>query len=225
MRLETRRAFTLIELLVVVAIIAVIASLLLPAVTLVKSMARRTQCASNLRQVGMAITAYADDHGDIYPAARIRVGGVQVHWFELCAGYVDIGSSSAAYVYRTSSAFDGKNVVIGCPDYEQTMSWRPSYGINMYMRLPGEASCSNWDQSTEAKAHFTQSEITFPSARPLAGDVDGWSLGVKNGPWWSFARDDRRHRGRPSWLFCDQHVANMGNTQIAYNAYNPETAK
>ncbi len=58
------RAFTLIELLTVVAIIAVLAALLLPAISLVRDQARSTKCQSNLRQIVMAGLGYAQDHDD-----------------------------------------------------------------------------------------------------------------------------------------------------------------
>ncbi len=54
------RGFTLIELLVVVSIIAVLVALILPAVSAARSAARRTACMNNLRQIGVAINAYAD---------------------------------------------------------------------------------------------------------------------------------------------------------------------
>lgn len=62
-----RHGFTLIELLVVVSIIAVLAALLLPAIGVVKGMAKRTACANNLRQVGLASIAWANDHDGIIP--------------------------------------------------------------------------------------------------------------------------------------------------------------
>jgi prepilin-type processing-associated H-X9-DG protein len=62
------KAFTILEFLTVVAIIAILAALLLPALSSGKSQARSTFCLNNLRQLGVALHAYAGDHEDSFPA-------------------------------------------------------------------------------------------------------------------------------------------------------------
>jgi prepilin-type N-terminal cleavage/methylation domain-containing protein/prepilin-type processing-associated H-X9-DG protein len=74
MKPMTRTAFTLIELLVVVAIIAVLASLLLPAVTMVRSSANTTKCGNNMKGAGIAFEVFAGENEGLLPWGESGTG-------------------------------------------------------------------------------------------------------------------------------------------------------
>src|SRR5258708_13010348 len=73
------RAFTLLELLLVVALIAILAALILPAVSKAKAKAKRVQCLNSLKQIGLAFHSFGHDHGDKFPMqVSTNIGGAVV---------------------------------------------------------------------------------------------------------------------------------------------------
>jgi prepilin-type N-terminal cleavage/methylation domain-containing protein/prepilin-type processing-associated H-X9-DG protein len=102
---KKNRAFTLIELLVVIAIIAILASLLLPALAKAKQKGQSTVCFNDLKQVGLAMLMFADEHDDMIP--RGTAGNAPRWWLEFMP-YVPEGGTKKDY----------RNIrIFKCPSY------------------------------------------------------------------------------------------------------------
>lgn len=106
--------FTLIELLIVVAIIAILASLLLPALGEAKNKARQIQCLGNLKQFGLADGCYINDYGYCVSFAYPTTGTGRVLWYDQISPYLNTD-------FRIPAAFSssGERDIYACP----TVDW------------------------------------------------------------------------------------------------------
>ena len=130
------RIFTLIELLIVIAIIAILAAMLLPALGRARDKARSIACMSQLKQMGLATQSYINDYNDYIPYGRevdnsLFLGyATPLNWAWYCrlAPYVNY---KAKDFYRLETAYEGK--LFTCPGGESDVSRASCYSANLYV--------------------------------------------------------------------------------------------
>jgi prepilin-type N-terminal cleavage/methylation domain-containing protein/prepilin-type processing-associated H-X9-DG protein len=218
-QLTTRRAgmkrsgFTLIELLVVIAIIAILAALLLPALSQAKEWARRTACASNLRQLSLAVRMYADESDDRLPGVwDASVGNGRDSGADGWMFFMNFGAPTRFDPSRGSLYYYAENPnVFQCPS-DRALSG-DSYAMN--------ALLSKATATVGFHAGISESALTAPSSTFLFLEeaapqtVNGDSTNDS----YHDPRNDRvtsRHRGTANFAFCDGHVSHLKPTAVRF---------
>lgn len=179
---RNRTAFTLIELLVVIAVIAILAALLLPALSRAKSAAKRTACLNNVRQVGLAIRLYADEHNDQLDYYTNNV-------------YYTYKDCILPYIGPTNSV-QTNFAVFACPEdtsfYAISLSDYSSYGFNGADRSEGDFGMAGQKFAT----------VHDPARTALNGEISG-GIGVS----WHDGKSGQHDNALNIGGFVDGHAA------------------
>ncbi len=125
-RANTRNGFTLIELLVVIAIIAILAAILFPVFGRARENARRTSCASNMKQIGLGLMQYKQDYDELYPFVYFSGGWKPSNSYTVTAIYP---YTKSAQIFRCPS-----NQSLGIPfsSDPNNLSTNASSPVNQY---------------------------------------------------------------------------------------------
>lgn len=224
------KGFTLIELLVVIAIIAILAAILFPVFARVREKARQTSCASNEKQIGLAIIQYVQDNNETYPVNATAYSNVY---------YASNGWADAVYPYvKSAEAFK-------CPD-DPTTATAPnvpiSFAINwnlINMQFSGGSAAAAATLAVQLAPASTvlafecQGETFNPTAAggpdtSPAGSMDPGFWGGRfgnNAGQYATGSDPIKtlnviavgpvHTGGSNYLVCDGHVKWLMSSRIS----------
>jgi len=222
-----KRGFTLIELLVVIAIIAILAAILFPVFAQAREAARKSSCASNLKQIGIAFTMYAQDYDGGYPLhytlAPSYTSGC--YWFGcLNAGVVD-KTQGMLYPYT-------KNHQIQlCPSFKAGFAYNGAtggYGYNWIYLASDTAAGRYGDWSVyEAQIQRPTDCIAFTDTATYRttgtpGLYETFSVAPPSSSlgYGDFPSSHFRHAETTNAVFVDGHVKALKPIRRATNANN-----
>ncbi len=176
------RGFTLIELLVVIAIISILASIIFPTFSRAQEKARQTDCASNIRQLGMALKMYASDFDGYFPFAFIDTGQGRGDWYDCWRLLIE------PYVHNTA--------VHRCRSHTDIPGSFPTYGsYGMNLSASGRSSAGIYDTASTILLAET-------GGAPVAVDPNTFDPALHD----PLMKVQARHNDGANFQFMDGHV-------------------
>jgi prepilin-type N-terminal cleavage/methylation domain-containing protein len=241
---DSRKAFTLVELLVVIAIIALLMSILMPALARVRKQAKAVLCQANLNQLGVCFSMYADNNDGLFmPGWHTAVAPVLTAedvWMEAlracygdqgdircCAAAKKPGTEVNGNMYGGNGTFYAWGVFDGSWDPPATVGDYGSYGINGYVQNPPPQA--KIIQGRDTSTNWRTTSVSGAADVPLMTDAQwfgGWPLASDSPPAfdgepWFIDHFDmmrrfciNRHDGYNNCIFLDYSIRKVGLKEL-----------